>query len=277
MKMTSTQKLILVAFLGLAGAAHASITLFTDNFNTDGGRPFDNSGPGSFNDFLANDQGGTLATKTYSGSSSNGGAVGGFFYSIHGYQGTLYIEGADNSKIGLNHNFATNANALDLALKIDFTLSVGGGGTTTAEGVSFGIGNNAIADYDATGNMFSSFFLAGNQTGTRQYAAGNIISSAINFTDGDLFTYVISDASGTGSAFDAGTGNAMVKFYRNNQLQQTFTGLTFGANDGFINMEAAGNVNGFFDNLSVQAIPEPSAALLGGLGLLAMLRRRRNA
>jgi len=86
---------------------------------------------------------------------------------------------------------------------------------------------------------------------------------------------VISDASGTGSAFDAGTGNAMVKFYRNNQLQRTFTGLTFGANDGFINMEAAGNVNGFFDNLSVQAIPEPSAALLGGLGLLAMLRRRR--
>ena len=275
--MTSTQKLILVAFLGLAGAAHASITLFTDNFNTDGGRPFDNSGPGLFNDFLANDQGGTLATKTYSGSSNHPNASGGFFYSIHGYQGTLYIEGADNSKIGLNHNFATNANALDLALKIDFTLSVGGGGTTTAEGVSFGIGNNAIADYDATGNMFSSFFLAGNQTGTRQYAAGNIISSAITFTDGDLFTYVISDASGTGSAFDAGTGNAMVKFYRNNQLQQTFTGLTFGANDGFINMEAAGNVNGFFDNLSVQAIPEPSAALLGGLGLLAMLRRRRNA
>jgi MYXO-CTERM domain-containing protein len=274
MKMKVPHKLILAAAIMLGSSAHASITLFTDNFNTNGGRPFDNIGPGSFNDFLANDQGGTLATKTYSGSSTNGGAVGGFFYSIHGYLGTLYIEGADNSKIGLNHNFATNANDLDLALKIDFTLSVGGGGTTTAEGVSFGIGNAAIADYDATGNMFSSFFLAGNQTGTRQYAAGNIISSAINFTDGDLFTYVISDASGTGSAFD-GSGNSIVKFYINNVLQQTFTGLTFGANDGFINMEATGNVNGFFDNLSVQAVPEPSAALLGGLGLLAMLRRRR--
>lgn len=274
MKMKVPHKLILAAAIMLGASAHASITLFTDNFNTNGGRPFDNIGPGSFNDFLANDQGGTLATKTYSGSSNHPNASGGFFYSIHGYQGALYIEGADNSKIGLNHNFATNANALDLALKIDFTLSVGGGGTTTAEGVSFGIGNAAIADYDATGNMFSSFFLAGNQTGTRQYAAGNIISSAINFTDGDLFTYVISDASGTGSAFD-GSGNSIVKFYINNVLQQTFTGLTFGANDGFINMEAAGNVNGFFDNLSVQAVPEPSAALLGGLGLLAMLRRRR--
>jgi hypothetical protein len=275
MKTKVTHQLLIAAAIVLGSSAHASITLFTDNFNTDGGRPFDSIGLGSFNDSLAADQGGTLATKTYSGSSSNGGAVGGFFYSIHGYQGTLYIEGADNSKIGLNHNFATNANALDLALKIDFNLSVGGGGTTTAEGVSFGIGNNAIADYESTGNMFSSFFLAGNQTGTKQYAAGNVIWEAITFADGDLITYVISDASGTGSAFDAGTGNAMVKFYRNNQLQRTFTGLTFGANDGFINMEAAGNVNGFFDNLSVQAIPEPSAALLGGLGLLAMLRRRR--
>jgi MYXO-CTERM domain-containing protein len=32
----------------------------------------------------------------------------------------------------------------------------------------------------------------------------------------------------------------------------------------------------WMDNLSVTAIPEPSAALLGGLGLLALLRRRRN-
>ena len=274
--MTSTHKLILVAFLGLAGAAHASITLFTDNFNTAGGRPHGGGYPTdkSFNDDLALDQGGTLATITYSGSSTDSRNVNGFYYSVHGDAGRLYIEGFDNSKVGLNHNFATNANALDLALKIDFNLSVGGGGTSSTDGVSFGIGNAAIADYDATGNMFSSFFLAGNQTGTRQYAAGNIISSAINFTDGDLFTYVISDASGTGSAFD-GSGNSMVKFYINNVLQETFTGLTFGANDGYINMEAAGNVNGFFDNLSVQAIPEPSAALLGGLGLLAMLRRRR--
>jgi MYXO-CTERM domain-containing protein len=29
------------------------------------------------------------------------------------------------------------------------------------------------------------------------------------------------------------------------------------------------------DNASLTTIPEPSAALLGGLGLLALLRRRR--
>jgi hypothetical protein len=258
----------------LASTSANAAVLLTDNFNTNGGRPFDNIGPGSFNDFLSSDQGGTLATVTYSGSSSHPSASGGFYYSIHGYQGALYLEGADNSKVGLNHNFAANANSLGQALKIDFNLSVGGGGTTAAEGVSFAVGNNAIASYNSVGNKFSSFFLAGGQTGTKQYAAGSEIGNTITFVDGDLFTYVISNAAGTGSAFD-GSGNSVVKFYVNNALEQTFTGLTFGANDGFINLEAAGNVNGFYDNLSIQTIPEPSAALLGGIGLLALLRRRR--
>jgi len=270
---TKNLAFIIPAILGLTQASHA-VVLLTDNFNTNGGRPFDNIGPGSFNDFLSADQGGTLATVTYSGSSSHPSASGGFYYSIHGYQGALYLEGADNSKVGLNHNFAANANSLGQALKIDFNLSVGGGGNTTAEGVSFTVGDNPIADYDAAGSKFSSFFLAGNQTGTRQYAGGTEIGNTITFTDGDLFTYVISNAAGTGSAFD-GSGNSVVKFYVNNALQQTFTGLTFGANDGYINMEATGNANGFYDNLSIQTIPEPGAALLGGLGMLALLRRRR--
>jgi hypothetical protein len=264
---------IIPAVLGLAQASHAAV-LLTDNFNHDGGRPFDGIGTGLFNDYLNLDQGGSLATTTYSGSSSHPSASGGFYYSIHGYQGNLYLEGADNSKVGLNHNFAADAISSGLALKIDFNLSVGGGGNTAAEGVSFAVGNSAIADYDAAGNKFSSFFLAGAQTGTRQYAAGSEIGNTITFVDGDLFTYVISNAAGTGSAFD-GSGNSVVKFYVNNVLQQTFTGLTFGANDGYINLEATGNVNGFYDNLSIQTIPEPRAALLGGLGMLMLLRRRR--
>lgn len=33
--------------------------------------------------------------------------------------------------------------------------------------------------------------------------------------------------------------------------------------------------SGTVDNLSLTVVPEPSAALLGGLGMLALLRRRR--
>ena len=87
--------------------------------------------------------------------------------------GALYLEGADNSKVGLNHNFAADAISSGQALKIDFNLSVGGGGTTAAEGVSFAVGNNAIAELRLCGKQVFLFFLAGAQTGTKQYAAGS--------------------------------------------------------------------------------------------------------
>ena len=45
--------------------------------------------------------------------------------------------------------------------------------------------------------------------------------------------------------------------------------LNFGISQAFANDFA---INGF---QLVQQVPEPSAALLGGLGLLALLRRRR--
>lgn len=41
------------------------------------------------------------------------------------------------------------------------------------------------------------------------------------------------------------------------------------------NTAVEGDSTIWMDNLSVTAVPEPSAALLGGLGLLALLRRRR--
>lgn len=64
----------------------------------------------------------------------------------------------------------------------------------------------------------------------------------------------------------------------------TATGITFfhGAaltdleQLSFVNSSLAAGSSVKFDNVSVDAIPEPSAALLGSLGLLMLLRRRRN-
>jgi hypothetical protein len=50
------------------------------------------------------------------------------------------------------------------------------------------------------------------------------------------------------------------------------TGMGYDATNGKIYF---GGNNSTFDNLNVTVVPEPSTALLGGLGFLALLRRRR--
>jgi hypothetical protein len=61
--------------------------------------------------------------------------------------------------------------------------------------------------------------------------------------------------------------------------QRIFNNSTPDGNDdsSIVNTTILTGTNATFANALALAIPEPSAALLGGLGLLALLRRRRNA
>jgi hypothetical protein len=92
--------------------------------------------------------------------------------------------------------------------------------------------------------------------------------------DGQSISFVLSNASGTGSAFNSDGANDTVKMFVGGVLTNTFTGLDLNPADQFISFHANSSVANI-DNLSITAIPEPSAALLGGLGALALLRRRR--
>lgn len=63
-------------------------------------------------------------------------------------------------------------------------------------------------------------------------------------------------------------------------LTTTISGLSWAPSDNlwirFVDLNDTGNDHQLaVDNLSFSAVPEPSAALLGGLGFLALLRRRR--
>jgi hypothetical protein len=110
---------------------------------------------------------------------------------------------------------------------------------------------------------------------TQQFSNGGEIGSSATFTDGSLISFKISDATGSGSAFsDSNGASDIVKMYVNGSLTNEFTGLNLDATDQFISFHA-NNTAANIDNLSITAIPEPSAVLLGGLGLLALLRRRR--
>lgn len=55
----------------------------------------------------------------------------------------------------------------------------------------------------------------------------------------------------------------------------TFEGTGSFSNIAFVGFSADNTAAGQIDNFSLSIIPEPSTALLGGIGMLALLRRRR--
>ena len=80
-----------------------------------------------------------------------------------------------------------------------------------------------------------------------------------------------------------GVGQTSTDIYINNTFLVNYTKLAGGYTNNYITLEGTADFVDFsltthnFDNLTVSSspIPEPSAALLGGLGLLGLLRRRR--
>ena len=77
-------------------------------------------------------------------------------------------------------------------------------------------------------------------------------------------------------------GTTISVFVNGSQIGSTFTKGDGGYSNNYItteqSMDFVGSsiMTGTIDNISIFAVPEPSTALLGGLGVLAMLRRRRN-
>lgn len=267
----NTNIMLAAAMAGLTAGANAATLLFSDNFDTvgnlDGGDTFNT--PAS----LAADQSGSAATQTYT--TVLGGGWGGAYQRGNGGTWLLYAGtggfGSSSMQGSLNYDIAAAANGLSSALEISFNMSVTNG-VTADDWTSFTIGNqNPFVNAGTVG--FGALFR--DNGATQQFSNGPEIGSSATFTDGQLITFIISDASGGGSAFsDSNGANDIVKMYVNGSLTNEFTGLNLDATDQFISFHANNTVANI-DNLSITAIPEPSAALLGGLGLLALLRRKR--
>lgn len=263
---SKTISLAALAAFTIAGPASAAI-LLTDNFNSD------NQTNSTFNNTLVADQGGTLATISYTtdiGGSGNDNSAQHGNGANSGMLLAATLGGINQVYASLNHNFATDANAADQVLEIKFSISTTSG-TDPSNWASIAISASQNLFVNHGGNKFSSLFR--DNGGTQQFASGATVGDGLfSFTDGDLVTLTLSDTAGTGSAFD---GNGSVaKIYLNNVLQNTWSNLGLGPNDGYISFQANGAF-GHYDNLSIATIPEPQAALLGGLGMLALLRRRR--
>lgn len=266
---SKTISLAALAAFTLAGPASAAV-LFLDNFNTA------RLGNGNFNNDVATDQSGTGATKSYT--TSLGGGWDGAYQRGNGGTWLMYAGaggfGSTDMRGSLNYDIADAANTLGLSLEISFNLSVSSAvGGDTSQWTSFTVGGGQNPFVNDSGVGFSSLFR--DSGGTQQFSNGGEIGSSASFIDNQLITFVLSDATGSGSAFSASNGaNDIVKMFVNGSLTNTFTGLNLDATDQYISFHAGGTVANI-DNLSITAIPEPSAVLLCSLGMLALLRRRR--
>lgn len=200
--------------------------------------------------------------------------------------------------------FGLQARAANIALA-DPSLESGFGGlqsTVVSGWFTFG---SAAGGTDVSGDGFW------NMTNTHGNAAayatslgdndGGSIYQRVNLDAG--VTYTMTVAIGSSSAAPKTNADYSLVFFNSNfSLEQAATvGVaTFGINtftdasvsftptvsgDYFVGMRNRGFVPGtgannnqstvFFDNVRLVAVPEPSAALLGGLGMFCLLRRRR--
>jgi hypothetical protein len=258
------------AVLGLAFASSANAAvLFTDNFTVTGttntaNLNFNNSGR----------QGGTQATQTWTGlgNSQIGNST------VFGGTGDYLMVADVNARATLNTLNLSSLVGANQKLVISFDIFATAGAYGWA---SFTLGglvsgqNYGVSQPNTAATDFALIYR--NGTGIDAWDNGASLMSAATTTGGSNFTFTFTDAATqTGSPFGV---NAKVTIQNGINTVGTYdltgglsanTYITFGTADN-----GAGGGRGAIDNLVVQTIPEPSAALLAGLGLLALLRRKR--
>ncbi|HSP41320.1 MAG TPA: hypothetical protein VLO11_00475 [Luteolibacter sp.] len=134
---------------------------------------------------------------------------------------------------------------------------------------------------DQNGNTLITFkFLDGAQNGKLQVNDGgsNFAINDITFATNNIYDFTFTSELGTNTYDFTVNRRGSSESFSTPANTYFFTGgsMTSFEDVRFFMTAPSGSGNdGFLDSVSVTVIPEPSAALLGGLGMLALLRRRR--
>ncbi len=150
-------------------------------------------------------------------------------------------------------------------------------GTLTTITFSAGVAE-ASATWGGGGDLFNDGIRAFNGNSASFTVGG--LNSALTY---NIYLYSSNgNGTGEGASFTiSGYGTQVINgtaggpSYVLNANYVVFSGITGVTSLSGTYTDANYTDHGPFNGLQIEAIPEPSAALLGGLGLLALLRRRR--
>jgi hypothetical protein len=185
-----------------------------------------------------------------------------------------------------------NAIATDVRFTLDaFTNSPGAGSYAHAAFTVGSLGTNGFNGRAESGTAAAGFSVRFVEDQFGATPSGNFIQ----FYDGaSLVANLLPNPAGAGSMdvrlaiSDSdlnpwnGVGGTTIEVFVNSTSVGSYTKGSGGYTSNFMTMEGSANFVGLnlathtFDNLEVNSIPEPAAAMLGCFGALAMLRRRRH-
>jgi len=153
----------------------------------------------------------------------------------------------------------------------------------TAGDIVFGVGSGAAFTGNGTFTTAQGLFWLQSDNGNfeRRTSGWNDVGSGITFANATNYSlHVVANGSGASVNYGSETLAAgTMDIYLNGVLVDDGVAVTNSLSaDGFRIYSVSGTGVEIDDVIlwnSAEAIPEPSAALLGGLGLIALLRRRR--
>jgi autotransporter-associated beta strand protein len=231
-------------------------------------------------------------TITGAGNTSVAGAVTSTGSAIRGLDksgsGTLTLSGANNFTGATNVNggkLVINGASVSSLTTVSTGAIIGGSGTvgalTIAAGGYHNPGNSpgimSTGNYTNAGTL--NIEVIGATAGVTGYDQVNVTGS-VDITGGTLTTAF------TAGSYSMGSFLFILLNDGSDAITGTFSGLaqgatvtTYGGFDWLINYTADSTTNSATggNDIALLAVPEPNAAMLvGGLGMLALLRRRRN-
>jgi len=257
MKIKSFTLAALAACTIIVGA-NAATVLYSENFNGEG------TAVGVYDDGTTPEINfGSIGILQSTGA-SQGGNAGDAAWSLSN-SGI----GQNGLRFGNGYNWATGLNAATILLAGGFSVAF---------------------DYTVAGDAENWMAVRVGSGGENSFVnAADVTFGALARGDGRMQTFENAAADSFGTATVGATRSARFNYEFTSWAAGatvTFTGIIDGntvATDIFtwdatddMKIVFAGYADGtLVDNIVVSAIPEPSSALLGGLGLLALLRRRR--